>query len=120
MPGVNTLTMIAVGVGVAPMIHALRSLVRDWEASVSASSGDSTVGDLGIGSEQDEDGVDDCPSSSSADMRVVLLYGVVRVCLHSYIMGSMQIRSIYGTFAADFYADLLIALSTFFTTPSVK
>lgn len=57
---VRTVTVIAVGVGIAPMIQTIRAILRDF-------GGDERV-------------KDDLPP-----MQVVLLYGVVRPTPHTYM-----------------------------------
>lgn len=66
---VRTVTMIAVGVGIAPMIQTIRSILRDakeWERDRNGENGDTRV-------------QDNLPS-----MQVVLLYGVVHPTFFSY------------------------------------
>ncbi len=76
---VSSLTMIAVGVGIAPMIQTLRSIFKCIDRNRAASS---SSGGVSGGSEGDDNGetfVGNTPTAVAecSVKRVVLLYGVV-------------------------------------------
>ncbi len=85
---VSNITMIAVGVGLAPMIHTLRAIFKDYDLNKNKNVDDCL--------ESVTDGLPDSKNndnSTSKDLQIVLLYGVVSTWLFVLYIWSPYILS---------------------------
>ncbi len=76
---VTSLTMIAVGVGVAPMVHTLRAIFRQYDIDMAKMSGE--VNNTSNSSTGSNHGSDNSAGDRVKCMQIVLLYGVVRLMI---------------------------------------